>query len=178
MSLQKFIESAVDGWETPTARDLKLNFGKLTGPGASLEPRESALACLAAATSVQHTGLAAAARDTLRELGVSPEEAQEAEDAASLVAMLNTYYRFRHYVKAEEAYSSAGLRMTALAKPLVGKVSFEVLAFTVSVLNGCEMCVVSHEKALRSHGVSTEKIHDLARLAAVVKALSVRFHSR
>jgi alkyl hydroperoxide reductase subunit D len=47
-----------------------------------------------------------------------------------------------------------------------------MMAFTVSVLNGCQTCVVSHEKALTTLGVSRDKIHDLARLASVVKGLS------
>jgi len=67
--------------------------------------------------------------------------------------------------------STAGLRMTALARPALGKVNFEMLAFTVSVVNGCETCVISHEAVLREAGLGAEKIHDLARMASVVKAL-------
>lgn len=65
----------------------------------------------------------------------------------------------------------AGLRMTALARPTLGKERFEMLAFAVSVLGGCEMCVRSHERVLREAGVSIDKVHDLARLAAVVRGL-------
>jgi alkyl hydroperoxide reductase subunit D len=46
-----------------------------------------------------------------------------------------------------------------------------MLAFTVSVLNGCSTCVSAHEKTLRDAGVSVEKIHDLARIAAILKGL-------
>jgi alkyl hydroperoxide reductase subunit D len=46
-----------------------------------------------------------------------------------------------------------------------------MLAFAVSVLNGCESCIRSHEKVLREAGVSVDQVHDLARLAAVVKGL-------
>jgi AhpD family alkylhydroperoxidase len=48
-----------------------------------------------------------------------------------------------------------------------------MLAFVISVLNGCETCARSHEKALKDGGASAEKIHELARLAAVVKGLKV-----
>jgi AhpD family alkylhydroperoxidase len=46
-----------------------------------------------------------------------------------------------------------------------------MLAFVVSVLNGCETCTRSHEKALKDGGATAEKIHELARLAAVVNGL-------
>jgi alkyl hydroperoxide reductase subunit D len=62
--------------------------------------------------------------------------------------------------------------MTALARPVLGKERFEMLAFTVSVLNGCETCTRAHEKTLKDAGVSSEKIHDLARIASIVKGLS------
>jgi len=88
------------------------------------------------------------------------------------MAMLNTYYRFRHFVHKDDDYRVAGLRMTALAKPQLGKERFEMLALAVSVLNGCESCVRSHEQVLRDAGVGADKIHDLARLASVVKALT------
>src|SRR5262249_16681690 len=93
-----------------------------------------------------------------------------AAQSAALMAMLNTYYRFRHFVGSPEEYRAAGLRMTALARPVLGRERFEMLAFAVSVVNGCESCVRSHEKVLRDSGVSAEKVHDLARLAAVLKA--------
>ena len=56
-------------------------------------------------------------------------------------------------------------------KPVLGKEKFEMLAFAVSVVNGCESCVVSHENVLRAAELSAEKIHDLARMASVVRAL-------
>ena len=94
------------------------------------------------------------------------------------MGMLNTYYKFRSFTTksapeiAAEHYAQAGLRMTALARPQIGKVPFELLALAVSVVNGCETCVASHEKVLRESGVEPAKIHDAARLAAAVKGLS------
>ena len=103
-------------------------------------------------------------------------ERKEAEESAAIVGMLNTYYKFRSFMSHAgetklEDYRTAGLRMTALARPALGKVNFEMLAFTVSVVNGCETCVISHEAVLREAGLGAEKIHDLARMASVVKAL-------
>lgn len=164
------LEGLFRGRETSIARDLKLNLKRLLEDGA-LDPPERLLALLATATSVEHAPLADLARRELRNTGLPDEHIQEAAESAALMGMLNTYYRFRHMVGKDEDYRTAGLRMTALAKPGLGKEGFEMLAFAVSVLNGCETCIRSHEKVLRDAGVSADKIHDLARIAAVVKGI-------
>jgi alkyl hydroperoxide reductase subunit D len=46
-----------------------------------------------------------------------------------------------------------------------------MLAFAVSVINGCETCVQSHEKVLKEAGLTLDQIHDLARVAAVTRAI-------
>mgnify|MGYP000051721960 CR=1 FL=1 len=91
-----------------------------------------------------------------------------------MMGLLNTYYKFKGFLSEETKgdYSRAGLRMNALSKPLLGKERFEMLAFAVSVYNGCPTCFVSHEKVLREAGWSADKIHDLARMASTVKGLS------
>lgn len=161
--------------ETTIARDLNLNFERVLA-GDKLEPKEASLAVLATARSVGYNDLVNAARARLAGLGASAEEIREGEESAAMMGMLNTYYKFRSFIskvgeeKASD-YSQAGLRMTALGRPLLGKVQFEMLAFAVSVVNGCETCVVSHENVLREAGVPHEKIHELVRIASVVKAL-------
>jgi len=152
------------------AKDLKLNLRKFLEDG-SLSREESHLALLAAATCIELPRLAAYAADHLQKLGFKAEEILEARESAAMLGMLNTYYRFRHFLGNPEEYRTAGLRMTALARPVLGKQRFEMLAFTVSVLNGCETCTQAHEKALKAAGVPVEKIHDLARLASVTKGL-------
>lgn len=152
------------------ARDLRLNLNKvLESPALTRE--EAHLALLAAATSVEDRELVELAISQLRASGIGGDEIREAQESAAIVGMLNTYYRFRHFLGNPDEYSVAGLRMTGLARPVLGKERFEMLAFTVSVLNGCETCTRAHEKTLRQAGVSVDKIHDLAKLAAVVKGL-------
>lgn len=161
--------------ETTIARDLNLNLEKIMNSGV-LDPKEANLCLLAAARAVGWHELAADTRARLEAHGAGEAERKEAEESAALMGMLNTYYKFRSFITRAgetklEDYRTAGLRMTALARPVLGRTTFEMLAFTVSVINGCETCVVSHENVLREAGVSAEKIHDLARLASVVKAL-------
>lgn len=153
------------------ARDLRLNLKRVLEDGA-LAREEALLALLAVAASLHDERLSAYARQQLEALGISREETQEAAESAAIMGMLNVYYRFRHMLGNDDEYRSAGLRMTALARPALGRERFEMLAFAVSVVNGCASCIRSHEKALREAGVTVDKIHDLARLAAVVKGLN------
>jgi alkyl hydroperoxide reductase subunit D len=152
------------------ARDLKLNLTRLLQDGA-LSAEEALLATLAVSTSLGYGEMASYARQQLSATGMNEDEIQEAAHSAAIMGMLNVYYRFRHFVGSPEEYRVAGLRMTALARPLLGKERFEMLAFAVSVVNGCESCVRAHEKALRDAGIPPEKVHDLARLSAVLKAV-------
>ncbi|MGE0616823.1 MAG: carboxymuconolactone decarboxylase family protein [Bacteriovoracia bacterium] len=167
------LENLLGEGQTAIARDLNLNLKRVLTEG-SLSGEEGLLTLLATATSVEHRTLAEFAQEALAASGMDPALIQEARESAAMMGMLNMYYRFRHMIGAENGkaddYRTAGLRMTALAKPVLGKERFEMLAFAVSVLNGCESCIRSHEKVLRDHGLSADKVHDLVRIAAVVKA--------
>ena len=156
--------------DSTIAKDLRLNFRRVMEE-SSLAPEEAYPALLAIAASMDYDALREFAKSRLVEMGFSSEQIREAVECSAIMAMLNTYYRFRYMVGNHDDYQTAGLRMTSLARPALGKEKFEMLAFAVSVLNGCQSCVVSHEDALRKVGVRADKIHDLARLAAVVKAL-------
>ena len=162
--------------QTTIAKDLKLNYRRLV-EDSLLSKQESALLTIALAKSVGFTELLQAAKVEALENGVTEAGVQEAEESAAIMGMLNTYYRFRHFIEgsdetAKEAYGAAKLRMTSLANPVLGKETFETLALAISAINGCEMCVSSHEKALMHLGVSRDKLHDVARISAVIKGLS------
>ena len=86
------------------------------------------------------------------------------------MGMLNIYYRAKHMVK-DNGWGAAGLRMTSLAKPALGKQRFEMLAYAVSVLNGCETCVNAHAKVIQEGGANLDQVHDLTRLAAVLRGI-------
>ncbi len=160
----------IESLQSTIAKDLRINFRRITEE-SSLKHDEAFWACLALATATDYSALKVFARQQLVELGVSAEQIQEAEESSAIMAMLNTYYRFRHMIGNSDDYNVAGLRMTSLARPALGKEHFEMLAFALSVLNGCESCIRSHEQVLRNHGIDSGKIHDLARLASVVRAL-------
>jgi len=159
--------------KTSIERDLVLNFKKLLEEGA-LDHQERMLNLLAIATSLESQPLIEFARSELVELGLTEEMILEAKQNAAIMGMLNTYYKFKSFLTPElvsEHYNRAGLRMQSLMKPANGKERFEQMSFAVSVVNGCPTCVSSHERALSDLGTSKEKIHDLARMAAVTKGL-------
>lgn len=159
--------------QSTVARDLKINFKRII-EDSSLTREEAALVTLAVASSLKFREFITSARTTLKIEGVDPSHIQEAEESAAIMGMLNTYYRFRHYMEnsgKDAEYGMARLRMQSLANPQLGKARFEMLAFAVSIINGCEKCISSHEKALCELGEPVEKLHDLARLAAALKGL-------
>jgi lipoyl-dependent peroxiredoxin subunit D len=164
------LETALPRQQSTIARDLKLNLKRVLEDG-TLGEENAVFALLALTTAVGAERLADYARNRLTEMGINAEQIQEAAESAAIMGMLNVYYRFRHMLANDDEYRATGLRMTALARPALGRERFEMLAFAVSVLNGCESCIRSHEKVLREAGVSVDQVHDLARLAAVVKGL-------
>jgi alkyl hydroperoxide reductase subunit D len=99
---------------------------------------------------------------------------EDAKAAASLMAMNNVYYRFRHMI-GKETYSTkpARLRMNWIAKPLGSKVDFELFCLAVSAINGCEMCVRSHEEVVVKGGLSEDQVHDAVRVAATIQAAAI-----
>ena len=174
--IDSFMTASFGEKETAVFRDLALNFKKLM-EDSSLDPSERLMNTVAIGRSLHWNELETFARSELKELGLEDAQIEECAEAAAIMGMLNTYYKFKGYLSAEvladTAYQRAGLRMNSLSKPLNGKQNFEMMAMTVSVVNGCPTCVSSHEKALTDLGVSRDKIHDLARLASVTKGLSL-----
>ena len=170
--IEAYFEKDYRNHETSIFRDLSLNLKKIL-QDSPLEPAERYMNFLAIATTLHNKEMMALARTALTELGAAPEHIQEAAEVAGIMGMNNIYYKFRSFLAPEvvEEYSRAGLRMQSLGKPQTGKQNFEMMSLAVSVVNGCPTCVSSHEKAIKALGVTADKIHDVARLAAVCKGL-------
>lgn len=170
--VDSFLTQFIGDPKTSVQRDLALNFKKAMEESV-LDEQERYLNLLAVATSLHTPALMEFASFRLNELGLSEEHILEARENAAIMGMLNTYYKFKSFLPPEvlENYSRAGLRMQSLAKPVNGKERFEMMSFAVSVVNGCPTCVASHERALTQLGVPADKIHELARIAAICKGL-------
>jgi alkyl hydroperoxide reductase subunit D len=104
--------------------------------------------------------------------GAGEAEISETLACTSLLNANNVFYRFRHFMHSENYNNMpAGIKMTVMGNPVLGKEFFELMSLVVSSLNGCEMCVTSHEKSVKMHGASESRIFDSIRLAAVIKSL-------
>ena len=154
------------------AKDVRLNLSSLASDESLSRQRKYGLlvACgHATRNSVIAGSLEEEARDHL-----SAEALDAARAAASIMAMNNIYYRFLH-VASNKEYSSmpARLRMSVIANPGVETFDFELWSLAVSAINGCGLCIDSHEKVLREGGVGAAEIHTAVRFAAVIQSAAV-----
>ncbi len=152
------------------AKDLKLNIGSLLSePGLTPQQKYGTLVASAHATGY---GPLISAAETEAAANISEEAINAAKAAAAIMAMNNVYYRFVHLASNKE-YGTlpARLRMNVIGQPGIEKVDFELFSIAVSAINGCGMCIDSHEKVLLGHGVPTTTIQAAVRLAAVVNAV-------
>ncbi len=153
------------------AKDLKLNLSGFARETALSEQQlyGTLLACALAsgnATLIRHVHEDAAEK-------LSEEALNAAKAAASIMAMNNIYYRFVHLVShADYKTLPAKLRMNVIGRPGIDRVDFELFSIAVSSINGCGMCIDSHDAVLRKAGVKTETIQAAIRVASVVHAVA------
>jgi alkyl hydroperoxide reductase subunit D len=157
------------------AKDIRLNLGSLaTEPSLSAEQRGGTFIAAALAARNEFVSRAIVAEFAPQ---LSVEAVTAARAAASIMAMNNIYYRFTHLVGGDYAKLPAKLRMNVMAKPGVDKATFELWSLAVSAINGCGMCMESHERTVRDHGLTTEQVQAAVRIASVVHAAAVTIDS-
>jgi alkyl hydroperoxide reductase subunit D len=153
-------------------KDLKLNVSTVLG-SPNLTRKEAFLLALAVAVNERQEVL-------IRAFGqlAAGEDATEAEIAeihacTALMVTNNVFYRFRHYMEGSEYYNNqpAGLRMSIMMSPVLGKEFFELASLVISAVNGCQRCVTSHEHSVKQHGATEPRIYQAIRLGAVIKSL-------
>jgi alkyl hydroperoxide reductase subunit D len=107
---------------------------------------------------------------------LSPQALEAAKSAAAVMGMNNIYYRFQHLAKNPKyATLPARLRMNVLRTHGIDPVDFELWCTAVSAINGCGLCVDSHEQVLRGKGMPEESILAAVRLASVIHGLATVF---
>jgi alkyl hydroperoxide reductase subunit D len=155
-------------------KDIKLNVFTTLGSN-NLAKKEAYLIALATAVNEKHQILIAAFENLAKKEGATLDEIAETHGCASLLSLNNVFYRFRHFMHDVEYYSKqpAGLRMSIMLNPVMGKGFFELMSLVLSALNGCELCVVAHEQSVKEHGATEARIYDAIRLGAAIKGLCV-----
>ncbi len=151
------------------AKDIKLNLGTLVADESLSEQQLWGCFLASALAARQADVIRAVAADAATHLSDAAQNAAKA--SAAIMGMNNIYYRFVH-LAGNHAYRTlpAKLRMNVIANPGVEKTDFELWSLAVSAVNGCGMCIDSHEQHLLSAGLSQDAIQTAVRIAAVVHA--------
>jgi len=153
-------------------RDLRINLSNaLAYP--NLTKKESCLITLAVGINEKNEKLIKAFTSLAENEGASAAEIAELYSLVSLMNINNVFYRFRHYTK-KDYYTNtpAGIKMSIMMNPLLGKEFFELVSLAISAVNGCEMCVNAHEQSVKQHGATEARIYDAIRLSSVVKGFT------
>jgi len=154
------------------AKDLSLNLSTLAGE-TTLSDQQKWGVFVASAYAVGQPDVVRQINAAAEAFGLSVEAATAARAAAAIMGMNNVYYRSLHLLSNHEYRTlPARLRMNVLANPGVDKADFELWSLAVSAINGCGMCLDSHEAELKKHGVSAPVIQTALRIAATVNAVS------
>ncbi len=165
------LQSLVSG-TSKYIRDTKYNLRTLS-ENETISKKEAALISLSIAVNEKNSLLVKSFTQKAIEEGANDIEIGEVHSCTSLMGINNVLYRFRHFSTNKEYETMpAKLKMNIMMSPVLGKEFFELLSLCVSSVNGCEVCVASHEQSVRTHGGSAERIFTAVRLSAVVKGLS------
>ncbi len=155
-------------------RDLKLNVSGMLN-SKNMTKKEAYLVALSIASNEKHNALITAFEALAKREGAVDDEIAETHACVSIMNVNNVFYRFRHFMDGVEYYAKtpAGLRMSVMMNPVMGKGLFELISLVVSAVNGCERCVTSHEHSVKEQGADEPRIYDAVRLGAVIKGLCV-----
>jgi alkyl hydroperoxide reductase subunit D len=152
------------------AKDLSLNLSTLVGE-TTLSDQQKWGCFIASAYAVGETDVVQALNEAA--MGISDEAKTAAKAAAAIMGMNNVYYRSLHLMSNTEYRTlPAKLRMNVIANPGVDKTDFELWSLAVSAVNGCGMCLDSHEQELRKHAIPNTHVQTALRIASVVNAVS------
>jgi alkyl hydroperoxide reductase subunit D len=158
--------------ESRFIKDLKINVGNVLNNSQYLNRKEALLLALAVAVNEKFVPLQESFTSLAKEEGASGAEIAEIVACTSLMNTNNIFYRFRHFLQ-KDFYNNqpAGIKMSIMANPVLGKEFFELVSLVISAINGCEMCVSSHERAVLQHGSSESRVMESVKLGAIIKGL-------
>jgi alkyl hydroperoxide reductase subunit D len=154
------------------ARDISLNLESVLSQ-SSLAPPALWGVAVAAGFATRHRGLAEALVGDAERAGIDAAVLDDALAAAALMGMSNVVFRFRHLVGKSYTEKPARLRMNRKLRPKSCHAYFELFSLAVSAINGCEACVLEHEKCVIDSGMSEDNVHDAVRIAATIAATAV-----
>ena len=158
--------------ESKYIKDLKINVSNVLNNTQYLNKKEVLLLAYAVAVNEKFDLLKDTFQAQAQEAGATDAELAEIVSCASLMNANNIFYRFRHFMQ-KDFYTNtpAGIKMSIMVNPVLGKEFFELVSLVISSINGCEMCVTSHEQSILQHGGSESRILEGVKLGAIIKSL-------
>ena len=158
--------------ESRFIKDLKINVGNVLNNTQYLSRKEALLIALAVAINEKSALLQESFTNLAKEAGATEAEIAEIVACTALMNTNNVFYRFRHFMQ-KDFYTNqpAGIKMSVMMNPVTGKEFFELVSLVISAVNGCEMCVSSHEQSVLQHGSSESKVFEAVKTGAVIKGL-------
>lgn len=153
-------------------KDLKINVSNALNNTQYLNRKEALLLGLAVAINEKFNLLKESFTSQAKEEGAGEAEIAEITAITSLMNTNNVFYRFRHFMQ-KDFYNNqpAGIKMSVMMNPVLGKEFFELVSLVISAINGCEMCVSSHEQSVLQHGSSEARVFEAVKTGAVIKGL-------
>jgi alkyl hydroperoxide reductase subunit D len=160
--------------ESRFIKDLKINTSNVLNNNQHLTRKEALLLALAVVVNEKSTLLQEPLTGLAKDAGASDAEIAEIIACTSLMNTNNIFYRFRHFIK-KDFYDNqpAGIKMSIMANPVLGKEFFELVSLVISSINGCELCVTSHERSVLQHNSTESRVMEGVKLGAVLKGLIV-----
>lgn len=152
------------------AKDLRLNLGSLAND-VTLTPQQLAGTFVASAIASRNDAVTKAIVAEFADK-LTPDALNAAKSSAAIMGMNNIYYRFVHMAGGDYEKMPAQLRMSVIGRPGVEKIDFELWSLAVSAINGCGLCVTSHEKIVRD-ALGAEAVQTAVRIASTVHAVAV-----
>jgi alkyl hydroperoxide reductase subunit D len=160
--------------ESKYIKDLKINVSNVLNNTQYLNKKEVLLLAYAVAVNEKFDLLKDTFQAQAQEAGATDAELAEIVSCTSLMNANNIFYRFRHFMQ-KDFYTNtpAGIKMSIMVNPVLGKEFFELVSLVISSINGCEMCVTSHEQSILQHGGSESRILEGVKLGAILKSLII-----
>ena len=144
MNLENLLETIPE-----YAKDLKLNGKTVILSNLILNKKQVAIISIASAIATKNQKLIDAVIGQFQN-ELNEKELNAAKSAGVIMSMNNIYYRFVHLAENKEyGKMPAGLRMNVIASHGIEKIDFELASIAVSAINGCGLCIDSHEKTLK-----------------------------
>lgn len=158
--------------ESRFIKDIKINVGNALNNTQYLNRKEAVLIALAVAVNEKFALLQESFTNLAKEAGATDAEIAEIVACTSLMNTNNIFYRFRHFMQ-KDSYNNlpAGIKMSIMMNPVTGKEFFELVSLVISAVNGCEMCVSSHEQSVLQHGASESRIFEAVKTGSIIKGL-------